>query len=99
MQNSPSRFILPPIHKNHENSNNSMIGGATDQIPITKQRGSVSEIYEGVNQILVWSNSNINNIYYIPAYLRIQVNRVNRIDYVGCVAEVDSYITLWLMIK
>lgn len=52
----------------------------------------------GINQILTYENIN-SNIIYVPAYLRIQINRVNRMDYIGCVAEVDAYLTLWLMIK
>lgn len=58
--------------------------------------------FEDVNQVIVWkgiNNGKEKRIYYIPAYMRVQINRVNRIDYLGCSAEIDIGIHIWLKIK
>lgn len=96
-QNSQPKFFLPPINNNINNSNSSFFEKVS--VPLKKQNSSNSEKYMGINQVLFWEEPNSSNIYYVPAYLRIQVNRVTRMDYIGCVAEVDAYLTLWLMIK
>lgn len=90
------KFFLPPINHNITNSNSSFFEKSAGPL---KKQASNSEKYMGINQVLYWENPNSPTIYYVPAYLRVQVNRVTRMDYIGCVAEVDAYLTLWLMIK
>ena len=51
---------------------------------------------KSVNQILTFHNHG-ELTYFIPAYLRITVNRVSQIDYFGCRATLDLTIRLWVM--
>lgn len=42
----------------------------------------------GVNQVLVYSFKKSKPTYYVPAYLRMKINRVNKIDYLESLAEI-----------
>lgn len=42
----------------------------------------------GVNQVLVYNFKKSKPIYYVPAYLRMKINRVNKIDYLESLAEI-----------
>lgn len=44
------------------------------------------EDYMGVNQILVYTFKKQKPTYYVPAYLRMKINRVNKIDYLESLA-------------
>ena len=59
-------------------------------------------IPQGVNQIMIWEGYHEGfdkTIYYVPAYLKVEVNRVNNMDYMGCSAQIDMTIYLWIMMS
>ena len=56
------------------------------------------ERYMGVNQVLMYEGKS-GVSYYIPAYLRMRIIRVNKIDYLGTSAEIEAEMKLSLMIK
>ena len=52
----------------------------------------------GVNQVLRYEGKN-GNCFFIPAYLRMRIIRVNKIDYLEAAAEIETEMKLSLMIK
>lgn len=59
-----------------------LIGGSDENIvPEAKSEYEKSD-YMGVNQVLVYSFKGSRPTYYVPAYLRMRINRVNQINYI-----------------
>lgn len=69
-----------------------MISGGSEEGMKHSRQESKSEYeredYMGVNQVLVYSFKKSKPTYYVPAYLRMKINRVNKIDYLESLAEI-----------
>ena len=67
-------------------------------IPRMKNEKDATILYQGVNQIFTYVK-NGELAFYIPAYVRITINRVSRIDYLGGRATIDASFRFWVMVE
>ena len=56
---------------------------------IVKIKSSQVSQYMGVNQVLVYKGRK-DRIFFVPAYLRVRVIRVNKINYLEAAAEIET---------
>ena len=78
-----NKNLLPPI-----TTRNNLTQNMSNKIEQASEYEE--EHYMGVNQVLVYSLKGGTPTYYVPAYLRMRINRVNEINYIYSKAEIET---------